>query len=66
MMTPSLNKNTKSVLEDAFSASYMTQKHSLNSDHGSISSNKNSFNDSFHLGNTNMSLDESDYVNSSV
>ena len=57
-MTPSLNKNNHSNNNDRFDASFFTQKHSLMSDHGSISSNKNSFNDSFHLHANNVSMEE--------
>ena len=73
MLTPSLSKNNRSTLEEEFNASFFTQKHSVNnSEQGSVSSSKNSFNDSFQLYGTNVSVDEDgsreilDQVNSSV
>ena len=60
MMTPNLNKNNNSIAVNELNASFLTQKHSasMNSDHGSVSSNKNSFNDSFQLYPSNISIEE--------
>lgn len=50
IMTPSLSKNNRSTTaEEGFNSSFLTQKQSMHSEQGSISSCKNSFNDSFHL-----------------